>query len=115
MRLMSRAPPPHQPPSFTHTKAFSMLKDCQLQPTIYTYTNLINACVRCFETGKAEELLVEMKQRGVAPNEVTYTALIKGLCQDGSLEVCALVSLLHISKYFLLFSLFDSSLLFFFP
>ena len=68
-------------------EAFSQLKQCKLQPTIYTYTNLINACVRCFETEKAAEYLAEMKSNGVEPNEVTYTALIKGYCQDGDITV----------------------------
>jgi pentatricopeptide repeat protein len=72
-----------------------MLKGCKLVPTIYTYTNLINACVRCFETAKAQEYLDEMKKQGIDPNEVTYTALIKGYCQDGDLKVFPLKRISH--------------------
>ncbi len=66
----------------------AMISADKLVPTIYTYTNMINACVRCFETAKAREYFGEMKKRGIEPNEVTYTALIKGYCQDGDLRVC---------------------------
>jgi len=73
-------------------QAYTDLRENKLQPTVYTFTNLINACVRCGEVLKAREFLTEMEKTGVEPNEVTYTALIKGLCQDQQIdEACALL------------------------
>jgi pentatricopeptide repeat protein len=46
---------------------------------------MINACVRAGETARAMQYLATMEAAGVAANEVTYTALIKGLAQDGDM------------------------------
>ncbi len=57
----------------------------KLQPTVYTFTNLINACVRCGDTARAEAVLRAMatpRFGRLQPNIVTHTAYIKGLCSD---------------------------------
>jgi pentatricopeptide repeat protein len=46
---------------------------------------MINACVRAGETARAMQYLATMEAAGVAANEVTHTALIKGLAQDGDM------------------------------
>lgn len=65
---------------------FARLDKLGLAPTVHTYTNMINACVRAGETERAIAYLKEMEEAGVAPNEVTYTALIKGLAADADME-----------------------------
>ena len=62
------------------TQAYETLLACGLKPTVYTYTNYINACVRCGEIERAKEILAEMTKNGVAPNEVLYTSVCVFLC-----------------------------------
>ncbi len=45
------------------------LKRCKLAPTVYSYTNLINACVRCGDVTRVREVLEEMRADGVDANE----------------------------------------------
>ncbi|PRP87614.1 hypothetical protein PROFUN_04641 [Planoprotostelium fungivorum] len=56
----------------------------RLKPTVYTFTSIINACVRCGDIKRAITILEDMKNYDVEPNEVTYTALIKGLCAEAT-------------------------------
>lgn len=67
------------------TMFFEMLAS-KIVPTIYTFTNLINACVRCGELSRALHYFEEMKKVNIHPNEITYTVLIKGFSQDGMIE-----------------------------
>lgn len=65
-------------------KEYRHLQNLGLKPTIHTYTNMINACVRCGEVVRAMNLLKAAEaDETTEPNEVTYTALVKGLVQDG--------------------------------
>lgn len=54
-----------------------------LAPSIHTFTNMINACVRCGEVGMALKYFKQLRANGLTPNEVTYTVLLKGLVNDG--------------------------------
>lgn len=62
------------------------IREAGVKPTVYTYTNLINACVRCGEYPRSLEFLRMMHKEGVRANEVTYTALVKGLCEQGDMK-----------------------------
>jgi pentatricopeptide repeat protein len=42
-----------------------------LKPTVYTFTNLINACVRCGEIARAKRYVEEMVALKVFPNEAS--------------------------------------------
>lgn len=54
-----------------------------LSPNVYTFTNMVNACVRCGELDRAKKLVYEdMPQHNISPNAITYTALLKGICSD---------------------------------
>lgn len=78
-------------------QVFRRLIDLGLDPTIVSYTALLNAYVRACETGKALEIfhsIVEPSsnricwytaKKSLRPNIVTYTTMIKGLCNDGQL------------------------------
>ena len=70
-------------------EAFRRIGDAGLSPTVYSYTNLLNACVRVGELDRARKVWDDMIAAGVSPNEVTYTVLVKGLAQDGSLAEAA--------------------------
>jgi pentatricopeptide repeat protein len=61
---------------------FEALNKKNLKPTIFTYSSLMNACVRCGEIEKAKEYNDLMISEGIQPNEITYTTLIKGYLKN---------------------------------
>jgi pentatricopeptide repeat protein len=61
---------------------FEALNKKKLKPTIFTYSSLMNACVRCGEIEKAKEYHELMISEGIQPNEITYTTLIKGYLKN---------------------------------
>jgi tRNA (guanine-N7-)-methyltransferase len=67
-------------------KAYSALLASEITPTVYTLTNLVNACVRCGELTAAKDFINQFKQFKVKPNEVTFTALIKGTTESGFMQ-----------------------------
>jgi pentatricopeptide repeat protein len=50
---------------------------------VHSYTNLMNAHVRCGNINRAKEIIGIMRDRRIHPNTVTLTTLIKGLCEHG--------------------------------
>ena len=56
---------------------------------IHTYTNLMNAYVRCDDIDKALQVFHDMKEAGLTPNIVTYTTLAKGLCESHEVKSAA--------------------------
>ncbi|KAL0484647.1 tRNA methyltransferase [Acrasis kona] len=53
----------------------------ELYPTVYTFSALINSCVRCGEVQDAKKFHQQMiDEYEIEPNEITFTTLIKGLC-----------------------------------
>ena len=67
-------------------EAFKRISGAGLTPTVYSFTNLLNACVRVGELDRARKVWSDMLASGVEPNEVTYTVLLKGLAQEGLLS-----------------------------
>jgi len=53
---------------------------------VHTYTNMINAAVRCGQLARAEALMAEMRTHGPLPNVVAFTALLKGYANVGQME-----------------------------
>lgn len=70
-------------------EAFRRVADAGLERNVYTYTNMLNACVRVGELDRARRTWSDMLAAGVQPNEVTYTVLVKGLAQEGLLDEAA--------------------------
>lgn len=50
--------------------AFDTMLRVGVKPTVYSYTNLINACVRCGELDLAQSYFNQMPSKKVVPNEV---------------------------------------------
>eukprot|EP00662_Eupelagonemidae_sp_cell21_P053940 gene53940-17994_t len=50
------------------------MKDQGTPPNARAYTAAISACAKGAEPDKALELLTEMKEQGLAPTNITYTA-----------------------------------------
>lgn len=53
---------------------------------VHSYTNLINAYVRCSDLNGAEVTLHRMIQSGIVPNLVTFTTLMKGYSEMGDVD-----------------------------
>ncbi|RZC75064.1 hypothetical protein C5167_050540 [Papaver somniferum] len=61
--------------------------DGTIEPTIVTYTTLIDGLC---STGKHDEALVlweEMEKKGCIPNRIAYMALISGLCKCNKADI----------------------------
>ncbi|ERN01986.1 hypothetical protein AMTR_s00045p00075400 [Amborella trichopoda] len=56
------------------------------QPDIYTYTNLIKACVEAFRFELVDRLLAEMSDRGITPNTVTLNVVLGGYGKAGMFD-----------------------------
>jgi pentatricopeptide repeat protein len=52
---------------------------------VHTYTNLINCYARCGDVNGAKSTLASMTDKGVKPNVITWTAMLKGCCDAGDL------------------------------
>ena len=75
------------------TRKFKYALKHGLSPDVHTFTNMINACVRCHELKKGKEILSTMVSSGIAANIVTYTTLLRGFAENG--EITNMVSLLY--------------------
>ena len=53
----------------------------------HSYTNMINAYIRCGKNDMGKLLLDQMVKRGIEPSVVTYTVLLKGACESGTLQL----------------------------
>lgn len=66
----------------------------EMKPNIITYNSIIDCCVRCGDMLKATEIFDHMSQhsldsddsKGVNPDLITFSTLIKGHCQAKNIE-----------------------------
>lgn len=78
---------------FSHQKRFDrtwsvyleMLQE-RMEFSIVTFNTLVDACARCGEMSYVPELLNEMVRQKIEPNLITYSAILKGYCQESRLE-----------------------------
>ena len=67
-------------------KLFEEMREMPCGVDVHTYTNMINAYVRCSQMDMAMKLLnTRMPADGVRPTVVTFTAILKGLCNGDDL------------------------------
>mmetsp|Transcript_31065 Transcript_31065/g.56495 ORF Transcript_31065/g.56495 Transcript_31065/m.56495 type:complete len:1046 (+) Transcript_31065:176-3313(+) len=78
---------------FSHKKQFDRvwsvyqeMLEHELQFSIVTFNTLVDACARSGEMGRISALLESMDAQGIAPNIITYSAILKGYCQENRLE-----------------------------
>jgi pentatricopeptide repeat protein len=55
--------------------------------SIVTFNTMVDACSRCGEMSRIPELLRIMVSQGIEPNLITYSAIIKGHCQMGNVQL----------------------------
>lgn len=55
------------------------------------YERLVNACVKCRELERAEQIMERMRTEGVARTEGVYEALLYGVARRGCVEKCLAV------------------------
>lgn len=67
-------------------KVFNSLEKRGIQGDVHTFTNVINACVRCGDLPRARAVYDSMRQAGITPNIITVTTLLKGLCEAGDVR-----------------------------
>eukprot|EP01032_Pedospumella_encystans_P027485 gene27485-31064_t len=67
-------------------KRFEQAVRKDLRVDVHSYTNLINAYVRCSDLEGAEQTLQRMIQNSITPNLVTYTTLLKGYSESGDMS-----------------------------
>ena len=67
-------------------KKFKWAKKKGLPLNIHSYTNLLNAYVRCAEMDAAEDFLREFQASNIPINIVAYTILLKGYAESGNLQ-----------------------------
>merc|ERR1719272_1538612 len=60
--------------------------ESQVQPSITTYNVLIDACAKNEATDRIGQLLADMKERGLKPNLITYSTVLKGHCLRGDIR-----------------------------
>merc|ERR1719464_1560031 len=58
----------------------------KIQFSLATYNALIDACARNVEMTRVPDLLEEMSSLGINPNIVTYCTILKGYCNEHSIE-----------------------------
>jgi len=67
-------------------KRFEQAVRKDIRVDVHSYTNLINAYVRCSDLDGAEQTLQRMVENDVTPNLVTYTTLLKGYSESGDMS-----------------------------
>lgn len=58
----------------------------KLEFSIVTFNTLVDACARSGEMGRIPQLLEDMVAQGIEPNLITYSAILKGYCQENRLD-----------------------------
>merc|ERR1719498_1159229 len=56
-----------------------------IEPLVTTFNAIIDACARCSQMTCVDSLVRDMEKRGIAPNLITYSTVIKGYCQQRDL------------------------------
>jgi len=78
---------------FSHQKKFDRLwelyeemRSLKLTFSIVTWNTMIDACSRSGQMNSIPDLLTAMVAEGIEPNLITYSAILKGYCQENRLE-----------------------------
>lgn len=78
---------------FSHQKKFERLWTVyeemlvqKVQFSIVTFNTMVDACSRCGEMKRISGLLQSMVSQGIEPNLITYSAILKGYCQENRLD-----------------------------
>mmetsp|Transcript_26068 Transcript_26068/g.60224 ORF Transcript_26068/g.60224 Transcript_26068/m.60224 type:complete len:1027 (+) Transcript_26068:157-3237(+) len=78
---------------FSHQKKFESawavyeeMVQNNIELSIATFNALVDACARSNEMTRVPKLLQDMQTVSIEPNLITYSAIVKGYCQENKLE-----------------------------
>jgi pentatricopeptide repeat protein len=78
---------------FSHQRKFNRFWDIyedmlenSVKFSIVTFNTMIDACARCGEIKRIPELLRNMAAQGIEANLITYSAILKGYCQENRVD-----------------------------
>jgi len=58
----------------------------KMELSVSTYNTLVDACARNWEMQRLPKLLRDMAERNIKPNLITYSAILKGYCQESKVD-----------------------------
>jgi pentatricopeptide repeat protein len=58
----------------------------KVQFSVVTFNTMVDACARNGEMSRVTDLLQSMVSQGIEPNLITYSAILKGYCQENKLD-----------------------------
>jgi len=64
-------------------QVFEKMIQQRIQPTVVTYSSMIDACAKCNNLDRAHELFRAMTARGLQPDVVAYSSLIDTCAKSG--------------------------------
>eukprot|EP01017_Pseudomicrothorax_dubius_P044136 TRINITY_DN7436_c0_g1_i1.p1 TRINITY_DN7436_c0_g1~~TRINITY_DN7436_c0_g1_i1.p1 ORF type:complete len:1144 (+),score=400.14 TRINITY_DN7436_c0_g1_i1:97-3528(+) len=65
---------------------FALMKESpKTAPNVITYNCILDACVKCENLPRAQEIFADM-ERTLTPDLITYSTIIKGFCKRGDIE-----------------------------
>merc|ERR1719482_407075 len=62
------------------------MNERKIELSVVMYNTLIDACARCGRMEHLPKILEDMTTRGVKPNVITYSTMLKGHCQNGNIQ-----------------------------
>jgi len=65
---------------------YTEMRGRDVERTLLTFNILMDACAKCCRMDRIQDILDDMKARGVEPDNITFNTAIKGFCHDKQLQ-----------------------------
>lgn len=67
-------------------KVYEEMLDLGVMFSIVTCNTIVDACARCGEMQRVPGILETLARQGIEPNLITYSAILKGYCQESKMD-----------------------------